>query len=84
MTAETRPLGGYCTFDAHETLPVLCRTCSQRGVHQGAWNLMKAFLPKSKTSVSKLESVSVTDPAAAEPTTAAQTRSKEQHILMTL
>ena len=33
---------------------------------------MKAFLPEAKTSVSKLESVSVTDPAAAEPTTAAR------------
>ena len=50
------------------------RSMLERGEHQGAWNLMKAFLPESNTSVSKLLSVSDTDPAAAVPSTAARPR----------
>ena len=42
---------------------------------------MKAFLPESKTSASKLESVRLTDPAAAVPAMAARHTRTDRRIL---
>jgi hypothetical protein len=44
------------------------------GSHQGAWNFTKAFLPESKTSLSKLASVRLTDAASVAPRSATAPR----------